>query len=188
MSVVLMFFAQQAPSRTVIEQPFDWAGLLVGALALGGASLGAWWASRDSAKDRKAQRLHELARQYGEALSTAIAWAETPYRVARRTSDDPATLQMHAMHFHDLQEQIVFYQQWLHVESPNIAGTYDRLVDAIKVRTRPSIQDAWAKPPITEAAQMNLGLIYEFDVAQECSDFVTAVRRELKLPEAKEEK
>lgn len=180
--------AQQAPPQTVIEQSFDWGGLLVGALALAGATLGAWWASRDAAKDRRARHVHELARQYAQALSTAIAWGETPYRVARRTSDEPATLGVHAMHLHELQEGIIFHQQWLHVESPEIGRAYDRLVEAIKARSRQSIQDAWRRPPVVGGAGMNLGTMYQCDVTQECNDFVTAVRHELKSLGAKETK
>jgi hypothetical protein len=183
MPVAFLFLAQQtgtAPT-VIIEQSFDWAGLLVGALALAGASLGAYWASRDSAKDRRALQAHELARQYAEALATALAWAETPYRIARRTSDDPATLERHALHLHDLQERILFHQQWLNVESPGIAELYRQLVGAVKAIAQQQLKDAWDRPSVTAAGQMNLGGIYPGEVSQECENFVAAVRRKLEL-------
>jgi hypothetical protein len=115
-------------------------------------------------------------------LATAIAWGETPYRVARRTSDDPATLQLHVLHIHDLQERIIFHSQWLRVESAEIADAYDSLVKAIKDRTMPHIREAWTRAPLTEGSHMNLGgPIYPCDVTKECNEFVTSVRRELGL-------
>jgi len=172
-----LYLAQQ--SAPVVKNGIDWTTVVVGLFAFAGAGVGTWLVSRDSARDRRAQRRHELARQYAEALATAVAWAETPYRVARRTSDDPATLQLHALHIHDLQERIVLHQQWLRVESSDIADTYDALVGAIKRLTMPNIQDAWARAPLTAGSQMNLGALYDCPVTDECNAFLAAVGRYL---------
>lgn len=177
MPLGLLSLAQQ--TAPIVKQGVDWTTLVVGLLAFAGAAVGTWLVSRDSAKDRRVQRRHELARQYGEALATAIAWGETTYRVARRTSDDPATLQLHALHIHDLQERITFHQQWLRVESPHIADSYDALVEAIKRLTRPNIQDAWTRATLTEGSHMNLGDLYQCEVTHECNAFLTAVGGDL---------
>lgn len=174
-----LLLAQQ--TATPANDAFDWAALLVGLLALAGALFGAIWATRDAVKSRREQYRHELARQYGEALATAIAWAEIPYRVARRTSDDADVLQAQAARIHELQERIVYHQQWLRVESPAIAERYDRLVAAVKRIAGPNIQAAWARPALSSAEQMNLGPLYRCDLTQECNEFVAAVRRELNL-------
>lgn len=175
---VLLLAQQAAASGT---DRFDWVALFVGVITVMAAVFTATWATRDAVKARREQHRHELARQHGEALSTAIAWAETPYRIARRTSDGPEALQLHATHMHDLQERIVYHQQWLRVESPAIAETYDRLVAAVKRITGPHLQAAWQRPATVTPEQMNLGALYPCEVTKECQDFVAAVRRELKL-------
>lgn len=169
----VMLFAQQAVPAA--DAGFEWVAPVAAVLAVVVAALTALRVSRDSARDRRAVRRHDLARQYGEALATAFAWAETAYRVARRTSDDPATLQLHALHIHDLQERLIHQEQWLSVESPEIAAAYTKLVQAIKEKTRPNVQDAWQRTPVTQGSEMNLGGIYKCDVTVECAEFLTAV-------------
>ena len=180
MAVTYLLLGQQV-TPTVLKEGVDWLTPLVAMLGIAVAVLTALRVSGDAAKDRRAQRQHEQARQYAEALSTAIAWGEIPYRVARRTSDDPATLQVHVLHIHELQERITFHSQWLRVESPEIADAYDDLVRAIKRLTLPNAQDAWNRAPLTSGREMNIGALYACDVSTECNAFVTAVRRELNL-------
>ncbi len=80
---------------------------------------------------------------YGEAFKVALGWQEMLYRVRRRQPDDgPALLKK----FHELQENLTYYQGWIGSESKYMERSYRRLVRAVKQGTEQHIVDAWAAP------------------------------------------
>ena len=53
-----------------------------------------------------AKRKQERTARYGVMVATLTSWAEMPYRVRRRLSNDPTVTQPLIDRFHDLQEQL----------------------------------------------------------------------------------
>jgi hypothetical protein len=95
--------------------------------------------------------------RYAEAIRTLVAWVEFPYRVRRRTSDDPATLTELATLGHDLQERLACHQAWIATDRPELAECYQRTRAAVSAAVGPAVTEAWSTPPVTRASDMNLG-------------------------------
>lgn len=95
--------------------------------------------------------------RYAQAVQTLVAWSELPYRVKRRTSDDPATIERLAGLAHDLQERLACHQAWIATDLPALADAYAAVRATISAAVGPALVDAWASPPVTTAAGMNLG-------------------------------
>src|SRR5690349_14433320 len=51
--------------------------------------------------------------RYAQAVRTLVAWAEYPYRIRRRTSDDATALSALAERGHTLQEQLAESRAWI---------------------------------------------------------------------------
>ena len=110
--------------------------------------------------DRYLAALSRTREKAAEALSDALLWIEMPYRVARRTSDDAAALERLASAIHALQERHTFNRAWLQVEIPVAYEPYCELLDDIKAQCGAHLIDAWKRPPVSKAAEMNIGGIY----------------------------
>lgn len=95
--------------------------------------------------------------RYAEALTTLVAWVEFPYRVRRRTDDQPETLTALSSLGHDLQERLACHQAWIATEHPALAQTYANTRKAVNEVVAPLVQEAWDSRPIATAAEMNLG-------------------------------
>lgn len=121
--------------------------------------------------------------EYGKAFAAALGWAELPYRVGRRLSNEPDSCRPLIDSLHDAQHEILFHRGWLKTVSPDIADAYDALVDAIKQQTAPHLQAAWQREPAGPAAAAVLGAAYSIDVGAEQKAFIDAVRRDLSLLE-----
>ncbi len=108
-----------------------------------------------------ASRVAEIANgrrvRYAEAVQALVAWIEFPYRVRRRTSDEPTVFADLARLGHDLQERLAFQQAWIGTESHRVARAYVIARTAIDHDVRPALTDAWSCPPATKAADMVLG-------------------------------
>lgn len=111
--------------------------------------------------------------RYAEAVATLVAWIEFPYRVRRRTCDEPAALSALAGHAHDLQERLACHQTWIATEHPAVAEAYARARATITACVGPAIAEAWAAPPVTSAAGMNLG---DWGPAGACHDALLEVQ------------
>ncbi|HUB71881.1 MAG TPA: hypothetical protein VL984_15780 [Acidimicrobiales bacterium] len=94
---------------------------------------------------------------YAQAVKTLVAWSELPYRVRRRTDDDPATLSALANLGHDLQEQLACHGAWIAADHPRLARSYTKARAAVSEAVGPAISEAWNSPPVRGAAGMNLG-------------------------------
>jgi len=95
--------------------------------------------------------------QYAAAVATLVAWIEFPYRVRRRTSNEPATLTPLTGIGHDLQERLACHEAWIATESRGVASVYTQARTAIARYVAEALQEAWEADPITDPQQMNLG-------------------------------
>jgi hypothetical protein len=93
---------------------------------------------------------------YSAAVEAVVAWAEYPYRVRRRTDDDPATLSRLAELGNDIQERLARNRAWVATESSAVAGEFDAVVKAARSRIANAITQAWQTRPITSADGMNV--------------------------------
>lgn len=166
--------------RVVVEKAASssawWRDVAAWAVAAGllGVVLGAWFNAHENRKQRAADRRRELTVQYGQALALAVSWTEVPYRVARRTSDDPETIALIVEHVHSLQEQLEANRQWLMFESVKVGSAYQQLVGAAKTQCEPHIRAAWLRDPATTAQAQNLGALYRADIDDACATFRAA--------------
>ena len=128
--------------------------LLVGLLGLAGVIV---TAAVSVISGRWAQATNRRRVAYAPAVKTLVAWAEYPYRIRRRTSDDPEELTRLVGIGHDLQEQLRCHQTWITTESRWVAGIYREAMTAVTVQVAPACNNAWVAEPITTGAGMNLG-------------------------------
>lgn len=94
---------------------------------------------------------------YAEAVETLVAWIEFPYRIRRRVDDKPETLANLAAVGHQLQERLARHEAWITGEHGPVADAFRNARQTIGQIVGPYTTEAWAKAPITEAADMNLG-------------------------------
>ncbi|MHA4945687.1 hypothetical protein ACX27O_00045 [Micromonospora sp. SD19] len=95
--------------------------------------------------------------RYAQAVRTLVAWAEYPYRIRRRTSDDAATLTALADRGHTLQEQLAESRGWIAAESRAMSEVFDACLGAINPLVGTACVIAWQGPPISKSAEMLLG-------------------------------
>ncbi|MFB9238121.1 hypothetical protein ACFFWC_21625 [Plantactinospora siamensis] len=95
--------------------------------------------------------------RYAQAVRTLVAWAEYPYRIRRRTSDDAVTLTALADRGHTLQEQLAESRAWIAAESRAMSEVFDACLDEINPLVGPACAIAWQQPPIAKSAEMLLG-------------------------------
>ncbi|MEV4086333.1 hypothetical protein ACGFJC_53970 [Nonomuraea fuscirosea] len=95
--------------------------------------------------------------RYAQVVRCLVAWAEYPYRIRRRTDDEPSTLATLANHGHSLQEQLAESKAWVAAESQAISKVFDSCLVELSARVSPACVAAWQTPPVTTAAGMVLG-------------------------------
>ena len=125
---------------------------------------------------RSSEAFNRRRDRYAEAVRTLVAWAEYPYRVRRRTDDDPATLAALANHGHDLQERLAYHQVRIATDHPDLARSYAKARSVIDAVVGPAIRDAWRSSPATKAADMNLTAP---DTGEECKLAITNLQHEI---------
>lgn len=105
--------------------------------------------ARTAKKDRRRQR-------YAEAVAAVVAWIEYPFRVRRRTTDDPEALSALVDQGHTLQERLAFSTSWIATDDADNYEAYSRLVQDVKAEVVPLVQEAWNSAPMKRASDMNL--------------------------------
>ncbi|WFE30292.1 hypothetical protein O7623_14370 [Solwaraspora sp. WMMD791] len=95
--------------------------------------------------------------RYAEAIRYLVAWSEYPYRIRRRTDDEPATLAALAERGHALQEQRAAIAAWIASESRVAKLVFDDCTREISTFVGPACAMAWRSAPITAASDMVLG-------------------------------
>jgi hypothetical protein len=113
--------------------------------ALLGAAIGRW----SDARNRRRE-------QYADAVRVLVRWAEYPYRIRRRTSDEPDELRRLAELGHDLQEQLQCHNTWIQAENHHVGLTYANAIATIKARTGNAAAEAWQAQPATTGPAMVL--------------------------------
>ena len=146
-----------------------WTAIGVSAAAVLGAIANMVFGRVNEATDRRRNR-------YAEAVQTLVAWTEFPYRVRRRTSDDPATLTALANHGHDLQERLAYHQARIATDHPDLARTYAETRAIINVAVGPVISDAWEHKPVAKPSDMNLS---GWGPGPECAAAITHLQNEI---------
>jgi hypothetical protein len=124
-------------------------GSVVAVLLSSSAVAAAFGAVRAGAAERR--------REYTAAARALTAWAEYPWRIRRRTSDQPEVLAALAERGHDLQETLADREAWCAAEHEVMGQLMAHLRTELSVPVRPAIEKAWAGTDlITEGADMNL--------------------------------
>ena len=118
-------------------------GPIVGALL--GASATRWAEARNDRRQR-----------YADAVRLLVRWSEYPYRIRRRTSNDPGALTRLAEVGHDLQEQLQCHRTWVQAENSRVGSIYSEAILTIKGRTAPWTTEAWQCEPVSDGAGMVL--------------------------------
>jgi hypothetical protein len=126
-----------AAKKAAASSTVPWAAFIAAVSALTVALLNVLYSQWSSRVDRRRNL-------YSEAYKAAMAWVEMVYRVRRRSSDSEDDL---VERFHDLQENIAFHEGWLATESPELARSYCKLIDAVRERASPLIRSAWSEDP-----------------------------------------
>ena len=93
---------------------------------------------------------------YARAVKTLIARSEYPYRVRRRTSDEPDVLAALVARGHDLQEQLAACRTWITSEHHALGALFEHALSRIDAEAGPFTSEAWKADAITTAAGMNL--------------------------------
>jgi hypothetical protein len=96
--------------------------------------LGAFLTYRSSRRERRRAL-------YSDAIKAAVGWKEMLYRVRRRRRGQGDEL---IRAFHELQDQLTYYEALIGTESKYMKRSYDRLVKAVKTATQPLITQAWS--------------------------------------------
>lgn len=110
------------------------------------------------ALDRSAARDDRVRAGYADSTRALVAFGELPYRIRRRTSDDPAVLAALAALGHDMQENLACNQGWVAGENRHMLGLYQELLDELRQAVGPAANAAWAAPRISAPSQMTLGV------------------------------
>lgn len=93
---------------------------------------------------------------YATASRILIRRAEYPYRIRRRTSDDPAVLTRLAELGHTIQEDLAASRIWVKSESSWMGAKFARSLAEIDGCVSEAASDAWGLPPIEDAKDMRL--------------------------------
>lgn len=99
----------------------------------------------------------ETRRQrYATAVELLAARIEYPYRIRRRTNNDPQTLAKLGEVGHDLQQRLAQSRAWVAAENAVLGEVFDACVAALDAPFKNACREAWQSDPATEPTQMNL--------------------------------
>lgn len=105
-----------------------------------------------------AKRKQDRSARYGVMVATLTSWAEMPYRVRRRLSNDTTVTQPLINRFHDLQEQLARDTAELAAECPWLFKRHRVAATEIRDCTKPFIAEAWDVEPTRVLGGMNLNV------------------------------
>ncbi|WP_146164353.1 hypothetical protein [Pseudosporangium ferrugineum] len=95
--------------------------------------------------------------RYAQAVRYLVAWGEYPYRIRRRTDDEPKTLSTLAARGHALQEQRAEVAGWIAGESRALSKIFNECARDVSAIVTPACAEAWNSAPLTKGSDMNLG-------------------------------
>ncbi len=91
------------------------------------------------------EAMTEKRKLFADAYKTALAWQEMLYRVRRRAAGISEERKL-VERFHQLQEEIDYYQGLVSTESEALGLSYERFVNRVKSENNRLIQEAWESP------------------------------------------
>lgn len=126
-------------------------------------------------------RLSEAAARrregYSNTVRTLVRYAEFPYRIRRRTSDDPEELRRLVDLGHQIQESLCYDQMWVTADKRWVGEVLRDVRASVAAIAGPVAAEAWDLPPVVAPAGMNLSgwgpngasdAIERFQVAASC--------------------
>lgn len=93
---------------------------------------------------------------YADSTAVLVAWGEFPYRVARRTSDEPDVRAALVGRAHDAQEALACRRAWVVCESVVMGEVYSASTAQLRPQVAEATQAAWRRTPATTGAGMVL--------------------------------
>jgi hypothetical protein len=106
--------------------------------------------------NRRAETEARRRQAYAAAMQVLVEWIEYPYRIRRRTSDEPLELRRLADIGHDIQQRLRYHRTWVVLEHPPTGKLYSEVLAGISERVGAACQNSWTLPPISTPADMNL--------------------------------
>lgn len=94
---------------------------------------------------------------YANAVRTLVRYAEFPYRIRRRTSDDPEELRRLVDLGHEIQEALCYEQMWVAADKRWVGEILREVRASVANAVSPAAAEAWGSSPVVQAAGMNLG-------------------------------
>lgn len=88
------------------------------------------------------ERRDERRKLFAQACQSVLAWQEMLYRVRRRAPGLEVERQL-VDRFHEIQEDLNYYQAIISSESKSLGKSYQQLVKAVKRDNVTLIQEAW---------------------------------------------
>lgn len=118
---------------------------------------------------------------FAEALVAIEQYGEVPWRIRRRPDSTPDTRLRLSDAVHEIQEELMYYEGLLSMESPTVGSAYAALVATIKTEAGPAISESWSSPPIEKDEGMSGQIKFDTTAtAQARRDYIQAVRRYLR--------
>lgn len=97
--------------------------------------------------ERGAKREEQVRDGYADSTAVLVAWGEFPYRVARRTSDEPEVWAALAERGHDAQEALACRRAWVVGESVVMSEVYSAITAELRPQVAEATQAAWRRAP-----------------------------------------
>ena len=121
-------------------------------------------------------RKDRLRKDFAEALAAVERYAELPYRILRRQDSTPEVRGRITELIHEVQQDILFHESWVRIQSSDVADTYDALLRVMRVEAGTAMTQAWNMAPITKDEDMPLGSGFTFPLmAEQRRKYVKAV-------------
>lgn len=99
-------------------------------------------------------RRERRATAFAEALTVLRRYQDYPYKIWRRTGDDPDTRAALADEQNATGMATSFQHSWLQVDAPVVGEAYRALLDVARRERQASYETAWQSPPIRDAKGM----------------------------------
>jgi hypothetical protein len=109
-------------------------------------------------------------------MTGLIEWVELPYRIRRRTDDQPETLRTLTEIGHGIQEQFAADEAWIAAHRPRLLQDYRDTRSEISRPVGAAASEAWATAPVTSAEGMNLG---EWGPSAACQPHLVAFEKKI---------
>ncbi|TDD57940.1 hypothetical protein E1263_21445 [Kribbella antibiotica] len=107
--------------------------------------------------DRTGARAELIRDGYADAIKALNAWGHYPERIYRRVDDSPETLLRLETMGADLKAALAYSTGWVSGESAELGRVYSALVELLRAEVTIHARLAWARPPASKAAAMNIG-------------------------------